>query len=168
MVQDAGQKPKHIREQGMIRIRKISKKMTSFLKGWTLTDPRLFVKKDAAYPDSSDDKVVSLNKMMLKEAYYKDSNLTIDALCRKTNTNRSYLSRSIHRMYGTNFCDWVNVFRITEAKKLLDKSDGNYLDLEDLAIQCGFNSVRSFSRVFKAREHCTPKQYHRESMKKKA
>jgi len=151
----------------MALIRKIYKKMTPFLKGWMLTDPKLFIKKDAAYPESPDDIVLSLNKMMVKDAYYKDSGLTIDSLCRKTNTNRSYLSRSIHRLYGTNFCDWVNVFRVNEAKKLIEKIDENFLDLEDLAIQCGFNSVRSFSRVFKARESCTPKQYYRKRMKKK-
>jgi len=141
--------------------------MTPYLRGWKLTDPKVFVKKDAAYPESADDIVVSLNKKMVKEAYYKDSNLTIDSLCRKTNTNRSYLSRSIHRLYGTNFCDWVNVFRVNEAKKLIEKTTGDYLDLEDLAVQCGFNSIRSFSRVFKARESCTPKQYFRKKVKKK-
>ena len=57
------------------------------------------------------------------------------------------------------FCEWVNLYRIEEAKILMRKEKGNTLDLEDLAVQCGFNSVRSFTRVFSAKENMTPRQF---------
>ncbi|HNR27268.1 MAG TPA: AraC family transcriptional regulator [Bacteroidales bacterium] len=135
------------------------KRVTRCTRGWLLTNPVLFVKKDAAYPENPEDIILKMNKMMVQEAFYKDPCLTIEKLCRATHTNRSYLSRAIHRMYGNNFCEWVNLYRIEAAKNIIDKEPGNKIDLEDLAMTCGFNSVRSFCRVFKARESCTPRQY---------
>ncbi|NLA15555.1 MAG: helix-turn-helix transcriptional regulator [Bacteroidales bacterium] len=129
------------------------------VKGWFLTNPILFFKKDAAYPDNPEDIVYRLNQLMVQNEYFKDPNLTIEKLCRATNTNRSYVSRAIHRMYGTHFCEWVNLYRIEAAKKFIKECMENRLDLEDLAMACGFNSARSFSRVFKAKEFCTPRQY---------
>ena len=134
-------------------------RITRYTQGWLLTDPVLFTRKDAAYPENPEDIILIMNKMMVKYEFYKNPSLTIGYLCRETNTNRSYLSRSIHRMYGTNFCEWVNIFRIDAAKRLIEKESDNKIDLEDLSIVCGFNSVRSFCRVFKASESCTPRQY---------
>ncbi|MFY9116578.1 MAG: AraC family transcriptional regulator [Bacteroidales bacterium] len=130
------------------------------VRGWLLTNPILFIKKDAAYPDNPQDIVGRVNEFMVQYEYYRNPDLTIEKLCRETNTNRSYLSRSIKRMYGTHFCDWVNLYRIEAAKKMLSEQKSNKIDLEHLAEACGFNSVRSFSRVFKARELCTPRQYY--------
>ena len=64
--------------------------------------------------------------------------------------------RSIHRMYGTNFCDWVNV-SITEAKTVRKQAV-----ISDLRTRL-FNAVLTpcvLFRAFLKREHCTPKQYH--------
>ncbi|HOG24945.1 MAG TPA: AraC family transcriptional regulator [Bacteroidales bacterium] len=140
-------------------------RITRYTQGWLLTDPVLFTRKDAAYPENPEDIILIMNKMMVKYEFYKNPSLTIGYLCRETNTNRSYLSRSIHRMYGTNFCEWVNIFRIDEAKRLIDKETRNKIDLEDLSMACGFNSVRSFCRVFKSRVSCTPRQYFKRNRK---
>lgn len=143
------------------------RRLTRYTRGWLLTDPLLFKKKDAAYPDNPEDIILKMNKLMVKHEYFKNPDLTIDQLCRETNTNRAYLSRSIHRMYGTNFCEWVNIFRIEASKRLMREISGNKVDLNDLAMECGFNSVRSLSRVFKARESCTPRQYFYEKRQEK-
>ena len=135
------------------------RRITRYTQGWLLTDPVFFTKKDAAYPEDPEDIILNMNRMMVQNEFYKNPGLTIGRLCRETHTNRSYLSRSIHRMYGTNFCEWVNIFRIDAAKRLIEKESNNKIDLEDLSIVCGFNSVRSFCRVFKASESCTPRQY---------
>ncbi|HHV04540.1 MAG: AraC family transcriptional regulator [Bacteroidales bacterium] len=135
------------------------RRLSRYTKGWLLTDPLLFAKKDAAYPDNPEDIIMKMNKLMVKKEYFRNPDLTIEQLCRETNTNRSYLSRSIHRMYGTNFCEWVNLFRIEAAKRRISEMSDNRIDLEDLAMECGFNSIRSFSRVFRARESCTPRQF---------
>ena len=142
-------------------------RLVLFVRGWLLTNPALFFKKDAAYPDNPEDIVCRLNHMMVQYEYFKKPGLTIDKLCRETNTNRSYLSRSIFRMYGTHFCEWVNLFRVAAAKNYIKECDEKRIDLESLAMKCGFNSARSFSRVFKAKEFCTPKQYHGKLRKNK-
>lgn len=134
--------------------------MKQCARGWLLTNPILFIKKDVAYPDNPQDIVFRVNQLMVQYEYYLDSDLTIEKLCRETNTNRSYLSRAIKRMYGTHFCDWVNLYRVEKAKEYLKEQKTGKIDLEGLAEKCGFNSVRSFSRVFKNKELCTPRQYY--------
>lgn len=127
--------------------------------GWMLMEPNLFRKINDPYPESPGEIVIKVSNLMDKKKYYKDPDITIEKLCTFININRSYLSRAIHKVYGINFCEWVNLYRIEEAKILMRKEKGNTLDLEDLAVQCGFNSVRSFTRVFSAKENMTPRQF---------
>ena len=93
--------------------------MTGYIKGWLMTEPVLFVKKDGAYPEDPEDMMIRMNDLMVKERFFKNPDLTIGQLCMETNTNRAYLSRSIHRTFGSNFSKWVNLFRIEEAKRLM-------------------------------------------------
>lgn len=49
-----------------------------------------------------------------------------------------------------NFNEFVNEYRIIEAKKLLLDKNHNLFTIEHIAEKSGFGSVNSFTRVFKA------------------
>lgn len=118
-------------------------------------------KQRMTYPDTPDELMVRINHAMIRKKHYKDPDITIDKLCGIYKVNRSYLSRAIQAVYGIHFCAWVNIFRIEEAKRLIQEKKTGPLDMYDLAYQCGFNSIRSLTRVFSANVHCTPMQYYK-------
>lgn len=64
-----------------------------------------------------------------------------------------HFSRLFKDMSGMNFKTFLNNVRISRAESLLKDSD---LPVIDVAFESGFNSIRTFNRVFKAVKGCTP------------
>lgn len=52
--------------------------------------------------------------------------------------------------------DYISITRIEKAKNLLETTD---LNLETIALQCGFSNIRTFMRVFQKFEIVTPGKY---------
>lgn len=67
-----------------------------------------------------------------------------------------YLSRFFKQYTGLSFTDHVNRYRINEAAYMLKNSGRKILDI---ALDCGFESLRSFNRNFKLIMGTTPKEY---------
>ena len=67
-----------------------------------------------------------------------------------------YLSRYFKARTGISFTSYVNHYRINEAcYQLLSR----HRDITEIAFECGFDSVRSFNRNFKAYMHISPHEY---------
>jgi AraC-like DNA-binding protein len=71
--------------------------------------------------------------------------------------NRTYLSQFINDSYGCTFYQFVNRYRIEEAKHLLRKSPER--KLEDIADACGFSSRISFTRTFTQETGLSPREW---------
>jgi AraC-like DNA-binding protein len=85
-----------------------------------------------------------------REMIYKTPDLNIWDLCGRLNTNRTYVSRLINTIYGQNFNQFVNSYRIKHVKVLVE-SKQKYNN-EQLAELSGFGSVNSLYRAFQAIE----------------
>ena len=90
---------------------------------------------------------------------YRLSDLRITMVSESIGTNRTYISRLINDEFQMNFNEFVNSYRIKEAKELLANEDNKAYTLDHIAEQSGFGSVASFLRVFKAIVGVTPGQY---------
>lgn len=92
--------------------------------------------------------------------YYLDNSLTLQRLAVLLGTNRQYLSNYINQEKGMTFYDYINNFRLEEAKILLDnKDDENRLSLEEISRKAGFNSYSTFLRTFAKKYGQTPSRY---------
>ena len=67
-----------------------------------------------------------------------------------------YLSRYFKQHTGLTFSDYVNRYRINESTYILKKTQKKILEV---ALDCGFTSLRSFNRNFKAIIGLTPNEY---------
>ncbi len=96
-----------------------------------------------------------LIRLFETEKVFVRSDLRINELSLLLQTNRAYVSRTINEVCGCSFSDFVNKYRINEAKELMyaDKT------IDEIAEQSGFASTSSFIRVFKQFENITPGQY---------
>ena len=101
-----------------------------------------------------------IEQIILEKRYYQDNTLTLQKLAQHLGTNRQYLSNYINQEKHVTFYDYINDFRLTEAKSLLDGKDAeNQHSLEDISFMSGFNSYATFLRSFKKKFGQTPSQY---------
>ncbi|HTO36413.1 MAG TPA: helix-turn-helix domain-containing protein [Flavobacterium sp.] len=93
------------------------------------------------------------------ENLFKRSDLRINHVGQILNSNRTYISKLINEEFNCSFTDFVNSYRIEEAKKLLKSKQPNLHTLEYIAETSGFSSVGSLIRIFKQFEGITPGGY---------
>ena len=100
-----------------------------------------------------------LRKAMKENLLYLDSKLNLPQLADLLNTNTKYLSQVVNHHYGNNLQQFINEFRVDEAKRrLLDPENGNltYFAIGQL---CGFKNKSTFYKVFKKFTDCTPHEF---------
>jgi AraC-like DNA-binding protein len=101
-----------------------------------------------------------------KEKIYTDSDLKITQISLKLHTNRTYISKLINNEFKVSFNDFVNQYRVEEAKILLEKDTQQRYSLSYISETAGFGSLSSFIRIFKDHSGKTPGQY-RDALKRK-
>ncbi|WP_428666504.1 response regulator transcription factor [Runella sp.] len=98
-------------------------------------------------------------KMLIEETLqllFSNQELSIGEVAFKMNMSVSALQRHLSRYYEKNFSDLLKEFRLNKAVGLLIKTDKS---IEDIAFQCGFNSLSYFSRSFKNLYKLPPIKY---------
>ena len=87
---------------------------------------------------------------------FHNPELKITDVSRLLNTNRTYISHLINTDFECSFNDFVNKYRINEAKEILKSNSSSKYTLEYIAESVGFGSLHTFIRVFKKMVGKTP------------
>ncbi len=96
---------------------------------------------------------------MDKEKPYLIPSLSLNELAEKMAISARYLSQVINEIFGKNFFDFINSYRVEEAKHyLLDSSDKHSTILE-ISFNVGFNSKTAFNRAFKKHAGMSPTEF---------
>lgn len=82
--------------------------------------------------------------------------LPIEKLCEITGMTRNSFSKYFEAFTGMNYNDYLNQKRIGFAEKLLVFPD---ISTTDIAMKCGYNSLSTFNRAFRAIKKCSPTEY---------
>lgn len=85
-----------------------------------------------------------------------DKDCSLSALADNTAYHQVYLSRYFQQCIGMSFTEYVNRYRINEACYIFKNSSKTVLET---AYDCGFCSLRSFNRNFKAVMGITPSEF---------
>ena len=115
--------------------------------------------KEEATIGSDADYRAMLEQWMKTDKPYLNSEFRLLDLRQIMPLNRTYLSQLINAEYGCNFYQFVTNYRIEEAKRLM--TEHPEMTMEDVAIQSGFSSVRTFYRAFDREVEVTPKEWMR-------
>lgn len=99
-----------------------------------------------------------------EEKPYKNYNLSLSELAKSLDFSPVMISQIINQNSKMNFNDFVNHYRIEEAKRLLDKEDPELL-IKEVMYESGFQSTSTFNSSFKKIMRCSPSAY-RKQMKK--
>ena len=106
---------------------------------------------------------VKLLEYMSQEKPYLDSELTIADFSEQLNIPSYYLSQIINERLDCNFLDFVNQYRIREAKKKLKDETLSQMTIMSLAFDSGFNSKTAFYSAFKKNVGLTPSQFRKQA-----
>ena len=98
-----------------------------------------------------------LHLMETSKPYLK-ADLKISELAESLSVPYHQLSQLINEEFLVNFYDFINKYRVEDAKKLLIEDNRNYKILA-IAYEVGFNSKATFNRVFKKFTGLTPSEF---------
>ncbi|MBP5162017.1 MAG: helix-turn-helix transcriptional regulator [Spirochaetales bacterium] len=93
------------------------------------------------------------------ERNYNDSQLNVSLVADRLGVSIAYLSRCFKKNGTENISDYLTNYRISKAKELLALSGAEEVSVNEVSMRCGFGSLRTFMRVFKASEGITPGQF---------
>ena len=89
---------------------------------------------------------------------YMDPDITLDKLAESLKILPRDLSSLINRHFGINFYEFINRYRIEEAKRMLTSEEYKATTITDIYLKVGFNSKSVFYTFFKKLEGMTPSQ----------
>ena len=103
--------------------------------------------------------VIELEEYMSQYKPYLNPELNLDALAEALKTHPKTLSQAINQILGINFSEYINSYRIEEAKLLLQNNKDENLTIMEVMYDVGFNSRSVFNAAFKNKTGVTPSQY---------
>ena len=103
--------------------------------------------------------VSRIEAAMNEARVYRNADLTLDDLSAAVEIPARQLSQIIKLTYRKNFYEFINDYRIEEAKRLLVDPEYRDRKIMEVYLDSGFNSKSVFNVVFKNSEKMTPSQY---------
>ena len=100
-----------------------------------------------------------LFRAMEEDKLFTDNDLNLQLLAQKLAISLYYLSQIINVKLHKNFFDFINRYRIEEAKKVLSQPQNDHTTILSIAYEVGFNNKTSFNTAFKKHTNITPSQF---------
>lgn len=101
----------------------------------------------------------TLKEFIENDKTYLIPNLTLQMLSKKVHITERKLSFLLNNVVGLPFYDFVNKYRIEEAKQRLTSINHDKYSITGIGLSCGFNSKSSFYRIFKKEVGLSPFKY---------
>lgn len=96
----------------------------------------------------------------IRENYAKP--ITLQSIADSVHLSKGYLCRLFSSMADVSPIVYLNRYRIEQSTELLLKS---HASISEIALQCGFNHVSYFDKMFLRFIGCTPAQYRKNALK---
>lgn len=114
----------------------------------------------SALSDSQkNDLIIRINALMEHDKFFTKNNLSVDDIAKSLETNSKYISQIINETYNKNFYNYINHFRIEEAKRMLVSDLNEKYSIMGIAQSVGFLSKSSFNTAFKKHTGLTPSEF---------
>jgi AraC-like DNA-binding protein len=106
--------------------------------------------------------VERINNFMEEHKPYLKSNITLDTLSELMDVPARELSAILNGHFKMNFYEFVNNFRIEEAKRIMQADTDQKKTVSDIFLEVGFNSKSVFNTFFKKNVGMTPTEYRKQ------
>src|SRR5690606_24077483 len=106
----------------------------------------------------SDDQVDQIVGAMTERKHYLEPELTLEQLADQLGLSARLVSNIINRKFNKNFFEFINYYRVEEAKAIIT-SRPEHVSMLDVMADSGFNSKSAFNRFFKKYTGMTPTEF---------
>lgn len=114
----------------------------------------------SALPESASRSILATLKMhMATHKPYLDSSLKLQQLSEQLSISSHHISQVINELENQNFSDFINEYRINDAKRILSDPAFGSKKLIHIAYDTGFNNKASFYNAFKKHAGISPSDY---------
>jgi len=105
-----------------------------------------------------------IEKYLVEHKPFLNPDYSLYDMCIYFAVNRNVLSNLINNEFGMNFRSLVNLYRLKEAKLLIEEEalKNKDISLEYIAAKSGFNTYTTFSRVLKEKTGKSPSELRNE------
>jgi AraC-like DNA-binding protein len=108
-----------------------------------------------------------LQRLMAAQRPYLDGELTLHKLANMMEISPNHVSEVINANLNMNFFDFVNTYRVEEAKRrLTGETKGRMQNVLTIALEAGFNSKSAFYTAFKKHTNMSPSQFRKAAFNK--
>lgn len=110
----------------------------------------------------------NIDAMMRTKKPHLQNDVTLEVLAETLEIPSKDLSMLINRHFNKNFWEFINNYRIDEAKQLLSDDKQAAKSITDIYLEAGFNSKSVFNTFFKKIVGMTPSDFRQNSQNTKA
>lgn len=123
------------------------------------TEDKIKYKGSTLNPNDIDRHIEQLKECMMNDKPYLNPGLNLVKLSRKLSIQPRHLSQIINASLNQTFIDFINAYRIEEAKKYLSDPSMSEETILEIAYMVGFNSKSAFNNAFKKITRKTPSEF---------
>ncbi|MFQ5648673.1 MAG: helix-turn-helix domain-containing protein [bacterium] len=105
-----------------------------------------------------------LKQLMAEAKPYLESEINLQTLAKRLGMPSHHLSQIINDKLHCNFFEFINSHRVEEAKRRIAAPRNHHLNLAEIGLEVGFNSISSFNAAFKKHAGMTPSQFRNEAI----
>lgn len=115
-------------------------------------------------PRTESQKITAIKTVLSYITDHYHEKLYVQDLASQVNMNEQYFCRFFKRSIGKTPIDFINDYRLNKVIRLLETGDAQ---ITEIYLECGFNNMGNFQRLFKRKTGITPLQYRKLYLSKK-
>ncbi len=116
-------------------------------------------RKSALTEEQAEKILARLVQIMETEKPYLETGLTLTMLSNMLDVSSHHLSQVINENVGKSFFDFVNGYRVEDAKRAITAPGADRFSILGIAMDAGFNSKSAFYTAFKKHTGMTPTRF---------
>lgn len=116
-------------------------------------------------PRTESQKITAIKTVLSYITDHYHEKLYVQDLASQVNMNEQYFCRFFKRSIGKTPIDYINDYRLNKVIRLLETGDAQ---ITEICLECGFNNMGNFQRLFKRKTGITPLQYRKLYLFKKS
>ena len=116
-------------------------------------------------PRTESQKITAIKTVLSYITDHYHEKLYVQDLASQVNMNEQYFCRFFKRSIGKTPIDYINDYRLNKVIRLLETGDAQ---ITEICLECGFNNMGDFQRLFKRKTGITPLQYRKLYLSKKS
>lgn len=109
-------------------------------------------------------KINAIEKGIHEQKLYLESNINLERFSEQIGLRPRDISAVLKLHYQSNFFEFINGFRVEEAKRLLASPEYKDETILEVIFKSGFNSPSAFHRFFKRMVGVTPTEYRKQAI----